>query len=146
MNSVLRKRLHATPSIAALVLSAVMAALPQGAQAQAAPETATRSSSERGVTVKVTPKSTGLDNARWEFAVVLDTHSGELGDDLVNTATLITGDGRQFKPAAWTGAAPGGHHREGVLEFTVPAPWPNAVELKLERKGEATPRTFRWQY
>jgi hypothetical protein len=142
----MNKRLHMTLFIAALVASAVVAALPRIAQAQAAPETATRSSSERGVTVKVTPRSTGLDNARWEFVVVLDTHSGELGDDLVSTATLVTGDGRQFKPTTWTGAAPGEHHREGVLEFTVPAPWPSAVELKLERKGEATPRSFRWQY
>jgi len=132
--------------IGALALSMTLAALPRVAHAQAAPATAAQSSSEQGVTVKVTPKSTGLDNPRWEFAVVLDTHSGDLGDELAKTATLVTGDGRQFKPVAWTGAAPGGHHREGVLEFAVPAPWPNAVELKLERKGEAVPRAFRWQF
>lgn len=132
--------------IGALALSMTLVAPPRIAHAQAAPAMTTQSSSEQGVTVKITPKSAGLDNPRWEFAVVLDTHSGDLGDDLTTTATLITGDGRRFKPVAWTGAAPGGHHREGVLEFAVPQPWPSAVELKLDRKGEAAPRSFRWQF
>ena len=132
--------------VATLALSIMLAALPRVAHSQATPAMATQSSSEQGVTVKATPKSAGLDNPRWEFTVVLDTHSGDLSDDLATTATLITADGRQFKPVAWTGAAPGGHHREGVLEFAVPQPWPNAVELKLGRKGEAAPRSFRWQF
>jgi len=132
--------------VAALALSIALAALPRVAHSQATPAMPTQSSSEQGVTVKATPKSAGLDNPRWEFTVVLDTHSGDLNDDLAKTATLITADGRQFKPAAWTGAAPGGHHREVVLEFAVPQPWPNAVELKLDRKGEAVPRSFRWQF
>ena len=131
---------------AAFALSMTLAAPPRVAHAQATPTMATQSSSEQGVTVKATPKSAGLDNPRWEFTVVLDTHSGDLSDDLAKTATLITADGRQFKPAAWTGAAPGGHHREVVLEFAVPQPWPNAVELKLDRKGEAAPRSFGWQF
>jgi len=133
--------------IAMFVLSMTLAALPRIAHAQAASAaTATQSSSEQGVTVKATPKSIGLDNPRWEFAVVLDTHSADLSDDLATTATLITADGREFKPVAWTGAAPGGHHREGVLEFAVPQPWPRAVELTLVRKGEAAARSFRWQF
>ena len=132
--------------IAMFALSMALAALPRIAHTQAASATATQSSSEQGVTVKATPKLTGLDNPRWEFTVVLDTHSGDLSDDLAATATLITADGREFKPLAWTGAAPGGHHREGVLEFAVPQPWPRAVELKLVRKGEAAARSFRWQF
>lgn len=131
--------------IAALAVSTALAALPPSAHAQAAPA-AMQSSSEQGVTVQVTPKSIGLDNPRWEFAVVLDTHSGELSDDLEQTATLVTGDGRRFRPVAWTGAAAGGHHREGLLEFAVPQPWPRSVELKLDRKGEAAARSFRWQF
>ncbi|HUG24493.1 hypothetical protein [Piscinibacter sp.] len=139
-------RVATATSIAALALSMTLAALPGVAHAQAAAAMATQSSSEQGVTLKVTPKSVGLDNPRWEFAVVLDTHSSDLSDDLATTATLITADGREFKPVAWTGAAPGGHHREGVLEFAVPQPWPRAVELKLKRESETAARSFRWEF
>lgn len=130
----------------ALAMATMLAAIPRTALSQTGAAIGSQSTSVQGVTVKATPKSMGLDNPRWEFTLVLDTHSGDLSDDLMATATLITGDGRQFKPVAWIGAAPGGHHREGALEFAVPAPWPSAVELRLERNGEAAPRSFRWQF
>ncbi|HEY2928325.1 hypothetical protein [Piscinibacter sp.] len=131
--------------VAALALSLPLAVAPASAQPQAGVPLTSQSSSERGVTVKVTPKAIAPDNPRWEFSVVLDTHSGDLSDDLMQTATLVTSDGRELKPIAWTGAGPGGHHREGVLEFSVPAPWPSAIELKVERAGESVARVFRWQ-
>jgi hypothetical protein len=124
----------------------VLATAPLVALAQASPESiAVQSSSEQGVTVKVTPKSIGSADSRWEFAVVLDTHSADLSDDLTQSATLMTDDGRTLKPVSWVGAAPGGHHREGVLAFDVPAPQPSAIELRIDRPGESAPRTFRWQ-
>lgn len=124
----------------------VLAAAPLVAMAQASPEaSATQSSSDQGVTVKVTPKSIGSPDSRWEFAVVLDTHSADLSDDLTQSATLTTDDGRMLKPVSWVGAAPGGHHREGVLAFDVPAPQPSAIELRIDRPGESAPRTFRWK-
>lgn len=124
----------------------VLAAMPLMVMAQISPNvTATQSSSDRGVTVKVTPKLIGSPDSRWEFGVVLDTHSADLSDDLTQSATLTTGDGRTFKPVSWTGAAPGGHHREGVLAFDVPAPRPSVIELRIDRPGESEPRTFRWQ-
>ena len=103
-------------------------------------------SSAQGVTIKVTPKPVGLPGSRWEFAVVLDTHSEDLSDDLSQNATLTTDDGRSFKPAGWLGAPPGGHHREGVLAFDVPPPQPGAIELRIDRPSESAPRTFRWQF
>jgi len=106
---------------------------------------AERSSSERGVTVKVTAKSVGQPGIPWEFAVVLDAHSADLNDDLTQSATLTTEDGRTFKPTGWVGAPPGGHHREGVLVFEVQAPRPGVIELRIDRPGESAPRTFRWQ-
>ncbi|CAM3660945.1 hypothetical protein [Polaromonas hydrogenivorans] len=123
----------------------LMATAPWVAWAQTSLDvTAPQSSSEQGVTVKVTAKSMGLVGSRWEFAVVLDTHSADLSDDLSQSATLTTDDGRTFKPTGWLGAPPGGHHREGVLAFDVPAPRPGAIELRIERPGESAPRTFRW--
>lgn len=125
----------------------VLATSPLVAVAQASPEApaAAQSSSDQGVTVKVTLKSIGSPDSRWEFTVALDTHSADLNDDLTLTATLRTDDGRTLKPVSWVGAAPGGHHREGVLAFDVPAPRPSAIELRIVRPGESAPRTFRWQ-
>lgn len=116
------------------------------ARAQTTPGVlAAQSSTELGVTIKVTPKAIGPSGSQWEFSVVLDTHSAELTDDLVQSARLTTEDGRSFEPTSWTGAAPGGHHREGTLAFHAPTQRPSAIELKIVRPGESAPRTFRWQ-
>lgn len=131
---------------ALLVALAATAAAPLMAMAQAsASALATQTSTARGVSIKVTPQSPGAHDGRWEFSIVLDTHSADLSDDLTRSAALTTGDGRSFKPLRWTGAAPGGHHRAGVLAFEVPAPPPAALELQIVRAGESAPRTFRWQ-
>ena len=130
--------------ILAATLGAVIA--PSAALAQtSADATATRSSSDQGVTVKVTPKLIGSTDERWEFAIVLDSHSAELSDDLTQSASLTTNDGRTLQPVSWTGAPAGGHHREGVLAFEIPAPRPGTIELRIARQGESAPRTFRWQ-
>jgi len=119
---------------------------PLTALAQSSPDTlAMLSSSDKGVTIKVTPKSNKPTDIRWEFAIVLDAHSADLGDDLTQSATLATDDGRTLKPVSWTGAAPGGHHREGVLAFDVLVPRPTMIELRITRPGESAPRTFRWK-
>lgn len=129
-----------------LVALAVSAAAPRTALAQAPAGTlAPQTSTARGVSIKVTPQSPGARDGRWEFSIVLDTHSADLSDDLMQSASLSTGDGRRLKPLRWTGAAPGGHHRAGVLAFEVPAPPPAALELQIVRAGESAPRTFRWQ-
>ena len=128
----------------AATLGAIAAPLAALAQTSA-DATATRSSSDQGVTVKVSPKLIGSTDKQWEFVVVLDSHSAELSDDLVQSASLTTNDGRTLKPVSWTGAAAGGHHREGLLAFEVPAPRPSTVELRIARTGESAPRIFRWQ-
>ena len=137
-----RVRIAGWLTVAALMLTAT----PWAALAQAGPNaTATQSSTDRSVTFKVTPKSIGLQETRWEFSVVLDTHSADISDDLVQSATLTTNDGRTLKPSNWVETVPGGHHREGVLAFDVAAPRPTTIELRIARPGESTPRTFRWQ-
>ena len=105
----------------------------------------TRTSASQGVTVKVTPKVLAPDAPDWEFAVVLDTHSADLSDDLAKTAALIGPGGERIAPTAWEGAAAGGHHREGVLRFQPIAPAPASVELQIQRPGEDKPRLFRWE-
>lgn len=137
-----RLRIAACAAVAAMLL----AASPLSAIAQGTPAApAAQSSTERGVTVKVTPKAIGAADSRWEFSVVFDTHSADLNDDLMQSATLTTDDGRTLKPAGWDGAGPGGHHREGVLAFAVPVPRPATIELRIVRPGEPAARTFRWQ-
>lgn len=104
----------------------------------------TRSSSAAGVTVKVTPSQAAPGAPTWEFEIVLDTHAGDLSDDLVRNSVLIGSKGAQHAPLAWDGAGPGGHHRKGVLRFKAPQPAPETIELQIRRPGESAPRSFRW--
>lgn len=133
---------HIASLLAALALPWVFA--PAGAQPAAPPAPATTQTTIGGVTVKVTPRVTAGDAATWVFAVVLDTHSQELSDDLLRTTVLVTDDGRELQPSAWKGAGPGSHHREGSLEFTAPSPAPKAFALRMQRPGEAEARVFRF--
>ena len=110
-----------------------------------AAELGVQRSSTSGVTVAVTPQGLDASAKSWDFKVVLDTHSGELNDDLVKTSTLIDDKGGRHVPLKWEGAGPGGHHREGTLSFSAIAPRPGAVELQIQRLGESKPRSFRWQ-
>lgn len=120
-----------------------LAVLAAGAANAAGLETQTNSAG--GVTVKVTPKNVAGDTTTWEFAIVLDTHSADLSDDLAKSSLLLDNSSEQYAPIAWEGAAPGGHHREGVLRFKALSPRPQAIELQITRAGETNPRSFRWQ-
>ena len=113
-------------------------------QPASAAELGARSSSAAGVTVKVTPKDISPQAAVWTFAVVLDTHSQDLRDDLAKTSALVDARGGRHAPLAWDGAAPGGHHRAGVLRFKGLGAQSGVLELQIRRVGEQTPRVFRW--
>ena len=80
----------------------------------------------------------------WEFEVAFDTHTQELKDDLLKSATLMAADGSPVPPLGWKGAPPGGHHRSGVLSFAAPSPAPKMIELRLNRPGEVKPRIYSW--
>ena len=116
-----------------------------GNEAFAASHLATQTSSVHSVTVKVTPQNVAGDAKTWSFAVVLDTHSAALNDDLVKSSLLLDSAGGRFTPLGWDGAPPGGHHREGVLKFKPVSPQPQSIELQITRAGEGAPRSFRWQ-
>ena len=102
-------------------------------------------SSSGGVTIVVTPQNLTAGAKSWDFKIVLETHSTDLSDDLVKSTVLLDGTGSQHVPVAWDGAAPGGHHREGVLKFKPVSPTPAMIELQIKRAGEANTRSFRWQ-
>ena len=110
----------------------------------AAAELGMQKNSQGGVTVDVVPADLSVGAKSWDFKVVLDTHSQELNDDLVKTAVLIDPSSNSYVPVAWEGAGPGAHHREGVLRFKPIVPRPASVELRIQRAGEKTPRSFRW--
>ena len=128
-------------TIARLLLFIIAAAL--AAQAGAA-ELAAKSSYADGVTVKVTPKAVAPEAAAWEFAVALDTHTKSLDDDLAKSALLVDAGGGRHAAISWEGAAPGGHHREGLLRFKPLPKDTEAFELVIIRPGEQASRTFRW--
>ena len=113
-----------------------------GLAAAAAGPLPAQSSSAAGVTVKATPRA--LAGPVWEFELVFDTHTQDLKDDPAKAASLHAG-GASAAPLSWQGDPPGGHHREGVLRFKAITPTPAALELRLQRAGESSPRVFRWQ-
>jgi hypothetical protein len=111
----------------------------------AAAQPATQKSTANGVTVAVTLGDLAAGAKTWDFAIVLDTHSQDLSDDLAQSAMLVDDRGNEFKALAWDGAGPGGHHRTGVLKFNAIEPRPQVLELRISRPGEAKARSFRWE-
>lgn len=122
-----------------LVLGLLAAATAAGAQLTE------QKSTEAGVTVSVTPQAIAAGAKTWNFDVVLNTHSQDLSDDLSKTTVLVDDRGAEYRPVAWEGAGPGGHHRSGVLKFPAGKQLPQALEMRMTRPGEAKSRSFRWQ-
>ena len=104
-----------------------------------------RNSDAAGVRVAVTPKTVSAGAATWEFAVVMDTHTKPLNDDMARAAVLIDDAGRRHEPRAWQGDPPGGHHRKGMLQFAAPAGQPVSIELQISGIGGSGIRSFRWK-
>lgn len=89
--------------------------------------------------LKIEPK------AQSQFEIILDTHTVELDADLTKQALLYDDQSHFYKPASWTGAAPGGHHRQGTLTFGPMDTTPKFVELRIKNVGAIAERTFRWE-
>lgn len=104
---------------------------------------AARTSEAEMVTVTITPKDLAAAG-EWQFDVSMNTHVAPLADDLEASTVLVDDQGRAHAPLAWRGDPPGGHHRKGVLAFAPITPRPASIELRLQRRGEAAPRSFRW--
>lgn len=78
------------------------------------------------------------------FAVSLNTHSVELGQDLAKVSTLTDDLGNKYAPSAWKGSPPGGHHRSGTLAFPALNPKASKVTLVISGIGGVN-RSFTWK-
>lgn len=97
-----------------------------------------------GVSVSVTPLDLSETAPTWDFRVVLNTHTKELGEDMAEVSVLVDAGGREYRPVAWEGAPPGGHHREGVLKFSPVSPKPASLQLVIRKVGGVEERSFKW--
>lgn len=130
---------HPSPGAAFVFLALIFGMVATGTAAGLE----TQTSSAYSVTVKVTPKNVAYDAKPWDFVIALDTHSADLGDDLVKSTVLLA-NGARYSPIAWEGSPPGGHHREGTLRFNAVNPFPDKIELQIQRPGEEKSRLFLW--
>lgn len=96
------------------------------------------------VIIAVTPLELGKDFQTWKFQITFDTHTGSLDQDPMQTTVLTDDAGTTYKPVAWEGSGPGGHHREGMLTFAAISPMPSFVELKIKNVGGVSERSFQW--
>ena|SRR3989338_8287953 len=101
--------------------------------------------SEGLVTVKVTPKDLTQSAASWDFEIILDTHSGNLDQDLTKTSVLTDDSENQFNAISWEGDPLQGHHRQGILKFPPITPKPQSIELKISQIGDIDERIFKWE-
>lgn len=102
-----------------------------------------KSDSQGGVNITITPKT--FSDLTWDFEIVLDTHSVELNEDLTQAAVLINEKGKEYKPSAWEGDPPGGHHRKGILRFGSIKTQPLSFVVKIKEVGGIAERVFNWQ-
>lgn len=129
---------------AALALLAVDVAMRAEARALRAAELATQTNRQGVVTIKVTPQAVSASAASWRFEVVLDTHSVALTQDMRDVSVLSGGDDGEYKPIAWEGDPPGGHHRKGVLVFSPISPMPASLVMKIRGVAGVPERIFTW--
>ena len=92
----------------------------------------------------ITPKNINSDIRTWDFEIILDTHTGSLDQDLVSIIRIVDNKGIEYQANKWVGDPPGGHHREGILEFSPITPYPSSIELKIQTTDTTKETTFRW--
>ncbi|QQR54580.1 hypothetical protein IPG41_05305 [Candidatus Peregrinibacteria bacterium] len=106
-------------------------------------DTNTLTSDEGGVTVTVTP-ITPLNPGGWQFEIELNTHSGELPEDLKSHAELLTDAGQTLSAFSWEVSSEQSHHQEGILSFSRTEIEPASIELILKGVGGVEERSFKW--
>jgi hypothetical protein len=100
-------------------------------------------SREKGVTVDVRPEQ--LTNGQpAKFKVRMNTQSVTLDEDMIAVSELKDDGGRSYKAVSWLGSPPGGHHRNGVLEFPTLMGSPKKVTLIIRNVSRVPERVFEW--
>jgi hypothetical protein len=103
------------------------------------PASPERSVEVAGVTVAATPER--IDATGAVLRLKLDTHTTPLDMDLPAAAHLSVA-GRDWPARTWTGPGPGGHHREGTLEFAATGPGDGPVRLVVDGLGKPAELTW----
>ena len=103
----------------------------------------TKSSKENRVRVDVRPVQL-LPGKPAKFEIRMNTHSGDLSQDLLAVCTLKDSSGREYRPINWDGSPPGGHHRSGVLEFSELAEGAESITLVIREVANVPERVFNW--
>lgn len=85
-----------------------------------------------------------LSDDIWEFEVAFNTHSVNLGFDVMEISVLRCNQGQEYTPAAWDGSGPGGHHRSGVLKFAALDHPTSFVEIVIRNVAGVPERVFHW--
>lgn len=103
----------------------------------------TKTDSQAGVEIKVTPQKLGVKEKENVFSIVLDTHAGSLDFDFVQIISLKDNLGNEYRPTAWSGGQ-GGHHLLGEISFPRLNPKAPKATLVITGVGGVT-RTFEWE-
>ena len=103
-----------------------------------------KTSDEGGVQIKVEPQFLSQGSS-WDFKIILDTHSGDLNQDLLKVTKLVVDGKDTYSPTNWEGSPVGGHHRSGVLSFTVGIKSLQTVELQIFDVGGVAKRLLQWE-
>lgn len=103
----------------------------------------TKSNKENRVRVDVRPVQL-IAGKPAKFEIRMNTHSGDLSQNLVAVCTLKDSKGREYQPINWDGSPPGGHHRSGVLEFSELAEGAESITLVIREVANVPERVFNW--
>ena len=103
----------------------------------------TKSNKENRVRVDVRPVQL-IAGKPAKFEIRMNTHSGDLSQNLVAVCTLKDSKGREYQPINWDGSPPGGHHRSGVLEFSELAEGAETITLVIREVANVPERVFNW--
>ena len=131
-------RIYQIFGLAALVIVAVAIGLAVDAGAYEM-----RTNKEKRVRVDVKPVQLTPGQPA-KFEVQMNTHSETLEEDMVAVSSLKDNAGRVYQATAWQGSGPGGHHREGVLEFPKLEDNTESITLIIRKVANVPERTFEW--
>ena len=102
-----------------------------------------KSNKENRVWVDVVPVQLESGKSA-KFEIGMNTHSGDLSQDLVLVSTLKDDKGQEYRPVDWSGVPPGGHHRNGILEFPALNGNTKSVTLVIRDVANVPQRVFEW--